>query len=123
MPPTSYIACVDLWYAPYLPDTSYINNAEFGYQSVVAIYRLAVMHNQTTSLTSLVPSSLNTPAAKATFYVFHMLPEWISVALLFGFNIREMFDTGLWGNWRNADETECQKERRIARAAKKRAIA
>lgn len=79
------------------------------------------MHNKTTSLTALSPSSLNTPVEKATFYVFHMLPEWISVALLLCFNVREMFDTGLWGDWRAVDETEQQKERRLARAAKKKA--
>lgn len=117
------MVCVDSWYALHLLDRSYINNAEFKYKSMVAIYRLVVMHNKTISLTSLAPSSLNRSAAKAAFYVFHMLPEWISVALLLGFNIREMFDTGLWGDWRNADETERQKEWRIARAAKTRVIA
>jgi len=57
-----------------------------------AIYRLAVMYNKTSSLTSISPSSLNTPGTKATFYIFHMVPEWISVTLSLWLDVGEIFD-------------------------------
>lgn len=63
------------------------------------IYRLSVMYNQTTALDSTLPGSQNTPAEKATFYLFHVLPEFIaSFLLLAGVNVREMFKTGRWGD-------------------------
>lgn len=79
-------------------------------QAIPAIYRLSVMYRTTTTLISISPSSLNTPAAKATFYVFHMMPEWISVSLLLGLNIREIFDTGMLGDWRIVDETKKEQD-------------
>ncbi|EGO00256.1 hypothetical protein SERLA73DRAFT_160202, partial [Serpula lacrymans var. lacrymans S7.3] len=57
-----------------------------------AIYRLAVMYNTTTSLTSMSQGSLNTPSEKAEFYIFHMLNEWVALALILGLNVRERFD-------------------------------
>lgn len=113
------MACADFWYVLSFPKPPTTIDRNFPLESVICLYRLAVMYNQTTSLTSLSPSSLNTPAAKATFYVFHMLPEWITVALLLGFNIREMFDTGPFGDWRAVDETERQKKKRLAREAQR----
>lgn len=84
-------------------------------QIIPAIYRLIIMYHTTTSLISMSPSSLNTVTAKATFYIFHMIPEWMAVALLLGFNVREMFGTGAFGDWRG--ETPSQKERRKTKEA------
>ena len=77
------------------------------------------MYNQTNSLTSISPSSLNTPVAKAMFYVFHMVPEWVTISLLLVMNIREIFDTGPFGDWRHRDETQKEREKREAREVKK----
>ena len=77
------------------------------------------MYNQTNSLTSISPSSLNTPVAKALFYVFHMVPEWVTISSLLVMNIRETFDTGPLGDWRSRDETQKEREKREAREAKK----
>jgi hypothetical protein len=86
---------------------------------VIGIYRLSVMGLKTTSLTS--PSPLDTPRSKATFYIFHVLPEWLASLILFGYNIRETFGTGLLGDWRISDETEKQRVQRLAREAKQEA--
>ncbi|KAH6914499.1 hypothetical protein BKA70DRAFT_1369758 [Coprinopsis sp. MPI-PUGE-AT-0042] len=56
--------------------------------SIVAIYRLAVMHNYTEALDSTGRGSLNSPGDKAAFYVLHVLPEWISNVIILGFNVR-----------------------------------
>ena len=67
-------------------------------QNTVSVYRLIVMRLKTTSLTSTGPSSLNDPASKATFYVFHAGLELLAAAVLLGVNVREMFGTGLTGD-------------------------
>lgn len=73
-------------------------------------------------ITSLsAPSPLNTPSAKALFYVFHVLPEWLASLILFGDNIRKTFGTGLAGDWRLWDETEKERVKRLARVAKREA--
>jgi hypothetical protein len=61
------------------------------------------MHNRTTSLVSTAPGSQNTAVSKATFYTLHLLPEWIASAMLVGVNIREVFNTGPFGDymWRD----------------------
>lgn len=74
---------------------------------------------KTTSLTA--PSPLNTPSAKALFYVFHVLPEWLASLILFGDNIRKTFGTGLSGDFRLWDETEKERAKRLARVAKREA--
>lgn len=56
------------------------------------------MRLKTTSLTSTGPGSLNDPASKATFYIFHAGPELLAAAVLLGVNVREMFGTGLTGD-------------------------
>jgi hypothetical protein len=84
---------------------------------MVGAYRLSVMHVRTTSLSS--PSVLNTPLAKAGFYVFHVLPEWLASLILFGNNIRKTFGTGLVGDWRIMDETEKQRLKREEKMAKR----
>ncbi|KAF9227453.1 hypothetical protein BS17DRAFT_862691 [Gyrodon lividus] len=68
-----------------------------------AIFRLAFMYHHTTSLTSTAPGSGNTPLEKTTFYVFHMFSDWMAAALLLVPNVREMFATGMWGDWRAMD--------------------
>lgn len=79
------------------------------------------MGNTTTSLTSTAPGSLNTTGPRVTFYLFHMLPEWIAIAVLFGFNVREIFVTGLFGDHRWRDETPEEKQKREAKMDKKAA--
>ena len=76
-------------------------------------YRLAVIGNSTTALDSMDPGSLNTPTSKALFYVFYVLPEWISVALMLKVNIRKTFGTGPFGDRRGNDETPEEKEKRL----------
>lgn len=73
-------------------------------QNVVSIYRLVVSGYKTTSLTSLGPHSLNTRGEKAVFYVFHAAPEWLAAAILFAINVREVFGTGLLGDYRSKDK-------------------
>jgi len=65
-----------------------------------------------TSLTD--PSSLNTSAGKAAFYILHVLPEWLASVTLFAENIRKTFGTGLGGDYRARDETPSEKEKRHA---------
>jgi len=86
----------------------------------VCIYRLSVMHNRTDSITSMVPSALNSGSAKALFYVFHILPEWLCIVILFAFNMREVCGTGPFGDYRDADESEVQREERRKKEAEKR---
>ncbi len=71
------------------------------------------MSNITTELTSQAPGSLNTPADKITFYIFHILPEWMAAATLFGFRMREIFQTGLSGDNRWRDERPDEREDRL----------
>ncbi|TFK20922.1 hypothetical protein FA15DRAFT_673031 [Coprinopsis marcescibilis] len=79
---------------------------------IIACYRLSVMHNTTTALDSTAPGSLNTPGAKAAFYVLHVLPEWLVSAILLGCNVRKTFGTGMFGDWRGHDETPKEKASR-----------
>lgn len=92
---------------------------------IVAAYRLSVMHYRTPSPEFTGPGSLSSPGAKAAFYVLHILPEWLSVAILLCFNVRKIFGTGLAGDWRGVDETAKQiatrREREAKRVAKKAA--
>jgi hypothetical protein len=76
------------------------------------------MFHQTTSLTSFGPGSLNSHGAKATFYILHVLPEWVALTIIFGFNIRQTFGTGIIGDIKNGDETPKQREKREKREAK-----
>jgi hypothetical protein len=61
----------------------------------------------------MAPGSLNSRADKAIFYIFHVLPEWISMALLFVFNSRREFSTGMAGDWRSHDETPKELKKRM----------
>lgn len=75
------------------------------------------MHNMTDSLRSMAPGSLTSRADKATFYIFHVLPEWLSIGLLFIFNTRREFSTGFIGDWRWRDETPKELESRLKKEA------
>jgi hypothetical protein len=48
-----------------------------------------------------------------------MVLEWISVAMLLGFNIREIFGTGPFGDWRNVEKAGHKKAGKRARATKR----
>ncbi|TFK20920.1 hypothetical protein FA15DRAFT_673029 [Coprinopsis marcescibilis] len=85
--------------------------------SIVSIFRLAIMHNETVALDSTSPGSMNTSSEKAAFYVLHVLPEWVATVVLLGCNIRKTFGTGAWGDWRRLDETPEQREKRERKAA------
>jgi hypothetical protein len=80
------------------------------HQSITSIYRLCVMSTTTTSLISTASGSQNTPAEKAAFYIFHILPEYISVLILLSCNVRDVFGTGMFGDRRFRDETQREKE-------------
>jgi len=80
--------------------------------AIICIYRLSVMYHRTTSSTSTAPGSLNAPAEKATFYIFHIFPEWLSAVVLLAFNVREEFGTGPYGDKRWRDETPEEKRKR-----------
>ncbi|OSC96508.1 hypothetical protein PYCCODRAFT_1472566 [Trametes coccinea BRFM310] len=66
--------------------------------TIVAVYRLIVMRNWTTSLLSTAPGSQNTAGAKAAWWVFHATPELIASALLLSVNLRQWFKTGPFGD-------------------------
>ena len=51
----------------------------------------------------MAPGSLNTQAAKATYYVFHAAPEYLTAVTLMSLNVRQMFHTGRWGDRRMKD--------------------
>ena len=87
-------------------------------QTIVSVYRLFVMTDRIDSLTE-PGNALNKPSAKAAFYVLHIVPEWIAAVILLGYNTRQVFGTGPWGDWRRKDETEEQRRKRIAKEARK----
>jgi len=64
------------------------------------------------------PNPLDSSSAKATFYIFHMFPEWLVILFLYSVNVRKTFGTGLWGD-RLRDETDKQKKKRLAKRAAK----
>ena len=76
------------------------------------------MGQRTTSI--LLDSVLDTTSAKAAFYVFHVLPEWLASLILFANNMRKTFGSGPFGDWRVRDETEKQRKKREAKEAKKK---
>ncbi|KAM6502158.1 hypothetical protein JOM56_002135 [Amanita muscaria] len=87
--------------------------------TITAIYRLSVMYNMTDSPLSVGPHSLNSPGAKACFYVFHILPEWLASLILFSTNLRQLFGTGPFGDLRKVDETEERRKKRLEKEEKK----
>ncbi|KIM45438.1 hypothetical protein M413DRAFT_442117 [Hebeloma cylindrosporum] len=85
--------------------------------SIIPIYRLSVMHYRIDVLRG--PDPLNSSSAKALFYIFHVLPEWLAICVLISENVRKTFGTGLFGDWRGKDETETEKTKRLAKRAAK----
>jgi hypothetical protein len=85
--------------------------------SIVPIYRLSVMRYRIDSLRG--PNPLDSSTAKAMFYIFHILPEWLAMLALFSVNVRKTFGTALFGDWRWRDETPKEKEKRLAWEAKR----
>ncbi|PCH41903.1 hypothetical protein WOLCODRAFT_72339 [Wolfiporia cocos MD-104 SS10] len=68
--------------------------------TIPAIYRLVVMQFKTTEFQSTAPGSLNSGGSKATFYIFHILPELVGTMCLFSLNVRTLFETGAMGDFR-----------------------
>ncbi|PSR99063.1 hypothetical protein PHLCEN_2v4220 [Hermanssonia centrifuga] len=56
------------------------------------------MGRETTSLLATGPGTANATNSKIFFYVFQVAPEWLAAAILLGVNMRELFETGLWGD-------------------------
>ncbi|CAE6520630.1 unnamed protein product [Rhizoctonia solani] len=57
------------------------------------IYRLCVLDIRTIDVFAPISST-----ARASFYIFHLAPEWICVSILLGTNVRARFGTGRWGD-------------------------
>ncbi|KAH9932233.1 uncharacterized protein B0H18DRAFT_51229 [Fomitopsis serialis] len=72
--------------------------------TITAVYRLAVMPSTTTSLLPSAPDPLNGPIAKALFYVFHIVPEWLAAVLVLCINVRVVYNTGFGGDLRVKDK-------------------
>jgi len=81
--------------------------------SIVAIYRLSVMHYRIDSWRG--PNPLNSPSAKAIFYTFHILPEWLVTVVLLSVNVRKTFGTGAFGDIPWEDAMPFEKEKRLAK--------
>ncbi|CEL57114.1 hypothetical protein RSOLAG1IB_08346 [Rhizoctonia solani AG-1 IB] len=75
----------------------------------VPIYRLCVLGIRTINV--FEPLS---PSARAVFYIFHLVPEWICVSVLLGTNVRARFRTGRWGDY---ELRESLRDKRLAKAA------
>ncbi|CAE6504227.1 unnamed protein product [Rhizoctonia solani] len=78
---------------------------------IVPIYRLCVLGIRTINV--FEPLS---PSARATFYIFHLVPEWLCVSILLGTNVRARFQTGRWGDYELA---ETPRDQRLEKAAAK----
>ena len=72
-------------------------------QNVVSVYRLIVMRNKTPSLESTGPHSLNSTVSKTLFYIFHVSPEFLAALIIFAVNVRDVFGTGMYGDYRHKD--------------------
>ncbi|KAH6883727.1 hypothetical protein BKA70DRAFT_1206275 [Coprinopsis sp. MPI-PUGE-AT-0042] len=89
--------------------------------AVVASYRLSAAQHRTEALESMEPGSLNRTSEKVVFYIFHAAPEWLISTIVLSINIRKTFGTGPFGDWRGADETSAEKDKRLQREAKRAA--
>ena len=89
-------------------------NVQPSFQATISVYRLAVMYHWTTldSIFATGPDTLNSPGAKAAFYILHAFPEWLASLVLFSTNVRMVFGTGMFGDWRRKDETAEQRAKR-----------
>ena len=64
------------------------------HQAIVSVYRLVVMGDTIPDFLYTGPGSQESTTAKALFYVFHCLPEWMGAALLVVPNTRKCFNSG-----------------------------
>ncbi|KAJ6604196.1 hypothetical protein DFH09DRAFT_301077 [Mycena vulgaris] len=80
--------------------------------TVPTIYRLAVMEHTTPDIAAVDAQALNTLAHKATFYIFHILPEWIVAAMMAAFNVKEICGIGFRFDERWWDETPKERAKR-----------
>lgn len=77
------------------------------------------MFHTTSALAYTGRGSLNSRTANTSFYFLHVLPEWLATALMVTFNIRRMFGSGPFGDWRYRDETTKGRQKREKREAKR----
>jgi hypothetical protein len=89
--------------------------------STVASYRVSACQKRTDALESMAPDSLNRTHSKVLFYLLHAAPEWLISTLVLTVNMRKTFGTGPFGDFRGVDETPAEKEKRLAREAKRAA--
>ncbi|KAH7322272.1 hypothetical protein B0J17DRAFT_723441 [Rhizoctonia solani] len=71
----------------------------------VPIYRLCILR----TINVFEPLS---PSARAAFYIFHLVPEWLCVCVLLGTNVRARFRTGRWGDY---ELRESLRDKRLAK--------
>ena len=68
------------------------------------------MYNRTPNLPGTmtpdisVPSSLSSPASKAAFYIFHLLPEVVVTFMLHVTDVRATFNINAWGDHAFSDK-------------------
>ncbi|KAJ7630553.1 hypothetical protein FB45DRAFT_793104 [Roridomyces roridus] len=79
------------------------------------IYRLIVMRTTTADISDRNAESQNVLADKVTFYIVHILPEWLVVAMTCVFNVRQLCQTGIKGDTRRHDETPTERAKRERR--------
>lgn len=74
-------------------------------QAVICIYRLVTLSYHSTFLNVLPspPYPLTNATSKATFYIFHALPELLIAGYIQTINLRAVFNTGPWGDWQGSD--------------------
>ncbi|CCM06361.1 uncharacterized protein FIBRA_08618 [Fibroporia radiculosa] len=76
--------------------------------SIVAMYRLAVMANETTALLSTTRASLNMPSEKTAFYVLHIAPEGLVAVALLLLDMKGLFCMGMKGDTALNDNVQSQ---------------
>jgi len=93
------IAALAAWKAnPHIPRTPVLFiSGSACLLSIPAIYQLATTHFETSALQSTASGSLSSAGAKAAFYVFQSVPEFMFVVIVMSVNVREMFHTGPFG--------------------------
>ncbi|KAH7100132.1 hypothetical protein BKA62DRAFT_265395 [Auriculariales sp. MPI-PUGE-AT-0066] len=103
-----------------------------GLLMIISVYRLVVMRFRITDMHDMGPTSQNSPLDKACFYIFHVLPEWLAIALMVVPNTRKAFcwdhtatgvsATGRYGtvDGRDASSRSCSMVSRGAVAAQRR---
>lgn len=70
------------------------------------------MYETTTTYDSTEVGAHNDKPAKAAFYMLHIWPEWVVAFVLCSINVREAFQTGLYGDPHWRDETPLERDRR-----------